>query len=420
MVGRFLQVDERSFAQYLAVKRSADKTGGFLGAESKTVMDSIQAREYSSFSMVGTVGQVPVVGLLVPKRDWRLEWYGIEHTSYDDIYNALVELERDDRVDTVELYLNSPGGFIDGLDEVVELVKNYSKPVVGRVGTMSLSACYKIASVCGEIQASTPGSMFGSIGTLVELTDWSGWENEVGIKTHVITNRSSEEKRPDISKQEGRDVYRDELDQIQEVFDDYIEYGRSSNSNFSMEKVRALAGRVVATKEALKLGMVDVLLSSKEKKPQSSNNDSVIENKETYSKGDSMDDLKKMCAKDENLQKQLDQIVSEQTEAAVKNALAADRKRVGEIAAVCGMEESGDFLTAVNEGTDAGQFAIAFVKASREDGAGKSGAGTGKQNNGEQREKSVTPSFVPEDPNAGKQAGKTPEEKQMNTFIDAL
>lgn len=421
-MNNYLQVDPRSFSQYLAIKTSADKAGR-ITAEMKKSVENSQVARGETFSVIGSTGMVQITGLLVPKRDWRLEWYEIEHTAYTDIYSALVELEKDDRVDQVEIYLNTPGGFIDGLDETCELIKNFSKPVVGRVGTMALSAGYKIGSVCTELHALTPGSMFGSIGTVVELVDFSGWEEAVGIKTHEITNRSSENKRPDISSEEGRDVIRDELDQIHEVFEDYIVSGRSGNESFSLDKVRELKGAVVTSKRALNLGLIDSVLSSHEK-PEGSNGDSISETNKSYSEGVKMKDLKKMCAEDKDLQNQLDDIVKAQTATAVENAVAEDRKRGAQILVIAGMQEGDSAVKAIEDGTDAGQYAIKAISEMRANPAGSSetpvdGAQTEKKP-GEERSQSQLPAFKPADPKGGAQSAKTPQEQKEESFLDAM
>jgi len=422
-MNNYLQIEPRSFSQYLAIKTSADKAG-VITAEVKASVEGSQARRTESYSMVGTTGVVQITGLLVPKRDWRLEWYEIEHTAYTDIYDALVELERDDRVDQVEIYLNTPGGFIDGLDETVELIKNYSKPVIGRVGTMALSAGYKIGSVCTELHATTPGSMFGSIGTVVELVDFSGWEKEVGIETHEITNRSSKNKRPNISSEEGRDVIRDELDQIHEVFEGYIVSGRSGNENFTLENVRNLEGAVVTSKHALKIGLIDSVLADANK-PFGSNGDGITETNKSYSKGVKMSDLKKMCAEDPKLQEQLDEIVKYQSEKAVATAVADDRKRMGQIATIAGVKKESSVVKAIEDGTDAGQFAISFVEEMRAnpDGAdagnnGGDGSQTSTENTGEERSQSQLPTFKPADPKGGAQAARTPAQQQEDSFLE--
>jgi hypothetical protein len=79
-----------------------------------------------------------------------------------------------------------------------------------------------------------------------------------GIKQHVITNTESRDKRPDMSTEQGREIVRDQLDEIFDVFKD-----RMISGGVSAETIKELAGRVVLTRSAIESGLCESVLGQK-------------------------------------------------------------------------------------------------------------------------------------------------------------
>jgi signal peptide peptidase SppA len=90
------------------------------------------------------------------------------------------ELMHDHAINTVVLYLNSPGGSVIGLKESVENLRELAaeKRLVAYTDFQMCSAAYYLAAACDEIYAA-PSSCIGSIGTYIAaLDDSRAWEME--------------------------------------------------------------------------------------------------------------------------------------------------------------------------------------------------------------------------------------------------
>jgi len=256
-----LQIDEEQYANRISFAKRFSSEKKLSSDRINQVVSAIHEKvgENQSFYVSGSVATIPVHGVLMPARSWRYDYYEVEHTSYLDIISATKEADADSRVETIYYEFNTPGGYVDMSDEAAEAIANCKKPTVAILRSMCCSAGYKLASQCGKIVSSTDGVMVGSIGTVVELEDWSVWEKSVGISSFFITNTKSKDKRPDISTEAGKQVVRDEMDAHQEIFENYIISGRSGNELFSIENVHEMNGITVNSLKALELGLIDAI-----------------------------------------------------------------------------------------------------------------------------------------------------------------
>ena len=83
--------------------------------------------------------------------------------SVDDIISLIDEAERNPNVKVVVFSINSPGGSIVSVQEIVERIKVMEKPRIAWIRDVGTSGAYWIASACDAIVAS-PFSITGSIG----------------------------------------------------------------------------------------------------------------------------------------------------------------------------------------------------------------------------------------------------------------
>lgn len=114
-----------------------------------------------------------------------LDLFGI--VDLDDIDTQLRLAMADDNVKSVILNVNSPGGFITGVQSTAMLVNELSKKkeVIAYTDVLNASAAYWISSQADVIIGSVDAT-FGSVGVYTTVDDWSkALENE-GIKVHLI------------------------------------------------------------------------------------------------------------------------------------------------------------------------------------------------------------------------------------------
>ncbi len=186
-----------------------------------------RAERESPLSYDGRTAVIRVEGVLTPSPDMMAECYGEPNTTYPDLQAALAEA-RENKVREVLWKINSPGGAVDGLFELLgDIAEARAAGVKMRVEASSAhSAAYGIAAAVGEITATSRTAAFGSVGVAT-----SGFVSG-GIcgKVVDITSSNAPEKRPDLETPEGRAVVVAYLDQIEEEFFGAIAAGRGISS----------------------------------------------------------------------------------------------------------------------------------------------------------------------------------------------
>lgn len=119
--------------------------------------------ETPSYSVDNRTATIKVRGLLVPSasRD-----YGDWVTGYNYINQYLAKANNDPFVDEIVLDIDSGGGYVKGLDDVIETIANLSKPITTYASGDMYSAAYYLGSSTGRITAEKDSGI-GSIGVYV-------------------------------------------------------------------------------------------------------------------------------------------------------------------------------------------------------------------------------------------------------------
>ena len=135
--------------------------------------------------------------------------------------NWTIAQERHD-VESIVLYINSPGGEADGIHEFADMVFSArgDKRVIAYVGGSACSAAYWIASAADEVVIDATARL-GSIGTVMNIRRRKV-SNDDPIETLEIVSAVSPNKRLDPFKEEGRDAYQKEIDQLADIFVDRV------------------------------------------------------------------------------------------------------------------------------------------------------------------------------------------------------
>ncbi|MHC4665371.1 MAG: signal peptide peptidase SppA [Planctomycetota bacterium] len=172
----------------------------------------------------------------------------------------LDKARKDKAVKAVVLRLNSPGGTVGATDvmhhKLREFKEKSKKPVVACMLDVAASGAYYLACGCDGIVAQ-PGSVTGSIGTIVQTISFAGTMEKLGIKAVAIKSGKLKDLASplhDLSEEE-REVLQGIITEFYEQFVDAVDQGRKE---LDEEKVRELAdGRVFTAKEALEKGLID-------------------------------------------------------------------------------------------------------------------------------------------------------------------
>lgn len=212
---------------------------------------AFEARAEDIMAIAGPEAQINVQGVLTATRSWMAYFFGGGNTTYIDIQAALATADADPNVKTITMFVDSPGGAVHGLFECIAAIQSTRKPIEV-VSSRACSAAYALAAAAGPIRATSAGSMFGSIGIVVDAVVA---ENRVSI-----TSSKAPKKRPDITTEEGVAIVREELDALHELFVEAIAEGRG----VSADNVNADFGEgaTLLADAALNRGMIDSISTS--------------------------------------------------------------------------------------------------------------------------------------------------------------
>lgn len=247
-------LEAQSQTEWLILPAALDALTATVKAAGVERPDPSPEAESPIFSVTGASMTISVRGPLFPRAIGWLRAYGYENTGYDEIASALAQASTDPKVADVVLSIDSPGGTVAGLFDVVRSLENFNKPIRTEVAGTAASAAYAIAAMGGEITATTREASFGSIGVAVTAY--------ISPYSVDITNTESPDKRPDLSTEEGREVYRSYLDELYGLFARAIASGRG----VSVETVNSEfgRGRVMVASSALASGLIDQTLDASE------------------------------------------------------------------------------------------------------------------------------------------------------------
>ena len=116
-----------------------------------------------SYSVDNRTATIKIRGLLIPiaSRD-----YGDRITGYNYINQYLAKANNDPFIDEIVLDIDSGGGYVKGLDDVIEHIANLSKPITTYASGDMYSAAYYLGSSTNNITAEKDSGI-GSIGVYV-------------------------------------------------------------------------------------------------------------------------------------------------------------------------------------------------------------------------------------------------------------
>jgi ClpP class serine protease len=199
-----------------------------------------------NMSIADGVAEIRVEGVLTKRPDfWSWLLYG-SNTTYESIRQGLALAAADPFIKRVSVFVDSPGGHVDGLFDALAALEAFQKPMTVRA-SYACSAAFAIAALAGKIEATNEAAEFGSIGVAVSYF----WDE------HIIdlTSTDAPNKRPNPTTEEGKAVIVAELDALHELFVDAIARGRGTtvediNQNFGR-------GGVLLAAAAKKVGMID-------------------------------------------------------------------------------------------------------------------------------------------------------------------
>lgn len=203
----------------------------------------------------GATVEIRIEGALTKKPDVMAAWFGGGNTTYADIQTSLAIAQSDPSVKSVVLYVDSPGGQVDGLFDTLAAIESFrgSGKKLSVSASQAQSAAYAIAAMAGPIEATGPAAQFGSVGVVATFL-----QREDVL---TLTNTDSPDKRPDLSTDEGKAVVVRYLDAVNDLFVDAIARGRGVNAKSVTESFGR--GSTLLASQAKAAGMIDSIAKPK-------------------------------------------------------------------------------------------------------------------------------------------------------------
>ncbi len=171
----------------------------------------------------------------------------------------LAEMRKKTNVKAVVLRIESPGGVIGPSQEIYAAVKKLAKTkkVVVSMGSVAASGGYHVAIPAAVIYAN-PGTITGSIGVLMKLSNVEGLMDKVGMKAFILKSGKFKDTGSPVRPltDEDKALLQGVIGNLHEQFVKAVAESRK----LPVEEVRRLAdGRVYTGEQALALRLVDRL-----------------------------------------------------------------------------------------------------------------------------------------------------------------
>ena len=203
------------------------------------------------------------LGSYLPVGGDRIAVVAVEGTITDarDIIAQLHRYRDQPNVKALVLRIDSPGGAVapsqEIYTEVLKLRRETGKLVVASLGSVAASGGYYVAAATDRIVAN-PGTITGSIGVIMQIPNFGGLLEKVGIRATIIKAGQYKDLASitrDLTEPE-RQILQGVMDDVHSQFIEAVATGR----RMDRAKVEPLAdGRIFSGRQALGLGLVDEL-----------------------------------------------------------------------------------------------------------------------------------------------------------------
>jgi len=206
------------------------------------------------------VAIIPIQGIIAKKMNLFTRISGGVSTQL--LKRDILDAVKDPEVASIFLDVDSPGGTVDGTEELAGAIREARavKPVVAYTDGIMASAAYWIASSADMIYISGETPAVGSIGVVTAHVDYSGYEDKMGIKTTEIYagkyKRIASEYKP--LSAEGRQYLQDQVDYLYTIFVTTVAAARPQKLTIPEEGAIPWAeGKLFTGIQAIDAGLAD-------------------------------------------------------------------------------------------------------------------------------------------------------------------
>jgi signal peptide peptidase SppA len=218
--------------------------------------------EQKPYQVIDNVAIIELNGIMAKRMNLLMQISGgfSSQIAMRDFKQAFADPE----VSAVILAVDSPGGTVDGTEELANAVfearQQDTKPVITYADGLMASAAYWIGAASDRIYINGETAQIGSIGVVATHVDYSQWEAKEGIKTTEIFagkyKRINSEYEP-LSK-EGKQYMQDTVDYFYSIFANTMTRYRPGKLAITEDGALPWAdGKVFIGQQAIENGLVD-------------------------------------------------------------------------------------------------------------------------------------------------------------------
>jgi signal peptide peptidase SppA len=206
------------------------------------------------YDMCDGAAVIPISGLLTKSASFLTSFFGT--ASYESIGNVIAEALDDPNVKSILLDIDSPGGEVSGLFDLVDFIyeSRNVKPIYAIANDHAFSAAYAIASAASKIFVNRTSGV-GSIGVIATHIDQSEYDKRSGIKYTTIF---AGDKKNDLSPHEpiSDEATSDLQKEVDRLFGMFVATV-ARNRNISTAQIRATQAALYYGAESVALGLAD-------------------------------------------------------------------------------------------------------------------------------------------------------------------
>ncbi|MBB6181561.1 S49 family peptidase [Pseudorhizobium flavum] len=135
------------------------------------------------------VGYLYITGTLFKRESWITDLFGA--TTYETLRRDLQAALDHEKIESIALYVDSPGGEASGCDELAHAIHEarQKKPMAAFISGQGCSAAYWVATAAGRVVVSG-ATMVGSVGVVQSYER----RTEAGVETHMFVSSQSPNK----------------------------------------------------------------------------------------------------------------------------------------------------------------------------------------------------------------------------------
>lgn len=260
LAGRLWYVHEQKMNELIAFFELKLNGGGASIETLKAYKDENDLRaaraQKVSASSSGSVAVIPVYGMISHRASMMSEFSG--GTSTESLAAQIRQAVNDPNVRAIVMDFDSPGGDVDGVDELATEIyqARKQKSITAVSNCLCASAAYYVAAQCSEVVVS-PSSLTGSIGVYTIHEDDSQYLENIGIKLSLI--KYGENKAEGNSYEPLSDSARANLQEMVDTFGGMFEKAVARGRGVKIEDVQKKfgRGRVFDAQKAVRIGMAD-------------------------------------------------------------------------------------------------------------------------------------------------------------------